>query len=452
MLGNLACRKTDKIDTSPGLHLAFSTDTVFFDTVFPSIGSVTQRLIVHNLNKNKVSVASIQLAGGQSSNYRINVNGTPAISASDVEIAGGDSIFIFVRVTIDPNSQDIPIVVTDSIEFLTNGSLQNVKLVSWGRNAIFYRKAKLKGNITWDSLRAHVIYDSLRIDTNSTLTIMPGTRVYFHKDAWMAVSFNATLKIHGITGIPVTFQGDRMDPFYKDLPGQWGGIYLERGSKDHEVINAIIKNGSFGFSVDSLGAAGNPMVTITNSIIRNMTSDGIYAYGSSITSTNCVIGDCGGSSIYIEYGGSYDFKQLTVGNYWFSSVRHGPAIRLSNYTYDKAVQVPNPLIKAYFGNAILYGASDEELGLDSVAGTQFNYKFENTILKTGIKTGNSSRYVNCLINKNPRFKEVVKWDYRIDSISPAIDKGLDLGIPKDIVGNDRTGLPDLGAYEYVKKN
>ena len=129
-----------------------------------------------------------------------------------------------------------------------------------------------------------------------------------------------------------------------------------------------------------------------------------------------------------------------------------PAIRLSNYTYDKAVQVPNPLIKAYFGNAILYGASDEELGLDSVAGTQFNYKFENTILKTGIKTGNSSRYVNCLINKNPRFKEVIKWDYRIDSISPAIDKGLDLGIPKDIVGNDRTGLPDLGAYEYVKKN
>ena len=393
ILINLSCRKKDKIDTSPGLVLTFSTDTVFFDTVFPSIGSVTQRLIVHNRNTNKVNISAIRVAGGSGSSYRINVNGTPAFNVPDVEIAGGDSLFIFVRVTIDPNNLNLPFVVTDSIEFTTNGSLQNVKLVAWGRNAIFYRNANLEGkNIEWDSLKAHVIYGYVRLDTNSSLTILPGTRVYFHKDAYMAVSFQSSLNVQGSLGHPVRFQGDRMDPFYKDLPGQWGGIYLEQGSHDHSFNHAIIKNGIFGLSVDSLGTAGSPMLSLNNSIIQNMTTDGLYAYGSSIVSVNCVIGDCGRSSVDIEYGGSYDFRQLTVGNYWFTSVRRAPAIYLSNYAYDSlARKRPNSLSKAYFGNVILYGADDEEIMLDSVPAVPFEFIFDHAILKTQSATGNPAR-------------------------------------------------------------
>jgi hypothetical protein len=451
---NLSCRKSDKIDARPGLQLAFSTDTVFFDTVFPTIGSITQRLIVHNTNKNKVSISSIRLAGGQSSSYRINVNGIPAVSAADVEIAGGDSLYIFVRVTIDPNNANTPFVVSDSIEFITNGSLQNVKLVAWGRNAIFYRKASLKGTVTWDSLRAHVIFESLRLDTNSTLIIMPGTRVYFHKDATMAVSYRSTLKILGTIEQPVRFQGDRMDTYYKDLPGQWGGIHLEQGSRDHEFNHTIIKNGTYGLWIDSLGNPGSHMLTIKNSIIQNMTSIGLYAYGSDIYSENCVIGDCGGSSLYIEYGGSYDFRQLTVGNYWYTSVRHAPAIYLSNYYSDTLGQKrSNALSKCYFGNVILYGSNDEEIGLDSVSSMQFVYTFDHAMLKTKLKTTNPSRYINCMVNKNPRFVDVSKLDYRIDSISPAIGYGsTSVGIQFDILGNDRGNAPDLGAYQYVKKN
>ncbi|MBN1199267.1 MAG: hypothetical protein JXA23_07940, partial [Bacteroidales bacterium] len=44
-----SCKK-DKIDTAPSSTLSFSTDTLFFDTVFTTIGSVTQRLVVYNTN------------------------------------------------------------------------------------------------------------------------------------------------------------------------------------------------------------------------------------------------------------------------------------------------------------------------------------------------------------------------------------------------------------------
>ncbi len=40
-------------------------------------------------------------------------------------------------------------------------------------------------------------------------------------------------------------------------------------------------------------------------------------------------------------------------------------------------------------------------------------------------------------------------DYRLRANSPAIDKGTNVGLTKDILGNPIVGLPDLGAFEYV---
>jgi hypothetical protein len=450
--GFLSCRKKDKVDTSPSMQLAFSTDTVFFDTVFPSLGSITKRLVVYNNNANKVSISSIRLAGGTASSYRLNVNGTPASDLSNVEIPGDDSIYIFVRVTIDPQNVSTPYIVSDLIEFMTNGNPQQVKLVSWGREAVFYHNESISGSITWDSLLAHVIYGSLRIDTNSTLTIMPGTKVYLHKDAYLAVSYQSSLKVQGTLEHPVRVQGDRMDPYYKDLPGQWGGIYLEKGSRDHDMNYAYIKNGIFGVAVDSLGRDGAPMLNMSNCIIQNMSSVGIYAYGSSINGVNCVIGDCGGNCLSVNYGGEYDFRYLTVGNYWFASVRHAASVYLNNYTYDTLTgnKIFSPLKKAWFTNAIIYGTNDDEIELDSAGGAMFNYQFDHALLKTKLKTNNPLKYINCLVNKDPKFVDAYKLNYQIDSISPAIKAAKDIGIPRDIRGNNRGQEPALGAYEYVK--
>lgn len=450
-LMTISCRKNEQINPDPSITLSFSTDTVFFDTVFPTIGSVTQRLIVYNTQKSRVSISKIFVAGGSGSGFRINVNGTPVVETTDIELSGNDSMFIFVRVTVDPQNQNIPFVVDDSIGFLLNGNQQYVKLVAWGRDAVFHRKAVLKGQVIWDSTRAHVVYESLRVDTNATLIIMPGTRVYFHKDAYLSVSSMATLKIPGSLDHPVRFQGDRLDPFYKDLPGQWGGVFLESGSKDHEFNYTFIRNGMFGLIVDSTGQNGLPKLILNNCIIQNVSYSGILAYGTSITSVNCVIGNCGGPALDINYGGSYDFRQLTIGNYWTYAVRNVPALYLSNYDYDTlGNKITNPLSNAYFGNLILYGANQEELMLDSVPEAAFNFQFDHAILKTTVKTTNNSRFVNCLINKDPKFTEPQKMNYQLDTLSPAIGQGKPLGIPFDIRGISRSDTPALGAYEYYK--
>ena len=382
-------------------------------------------------------ISSIQLAGGSGSMYKLNIDGISADLVKDIEVAGKDSLFIFVRVTVDPNNQGNPFTVSDSIMFLTNGNQQKVQLLAWGQNADFYRNKSLQGNIVWDSLKAHVIYGSLRVDTGASLTIMPGTKVYFHQKSSLAVSYGASLIIAGNLDHPVRFQGDRLDPFYRDLPGQWDGIQIESGSRENQFNYAILKNGSLGLYVDSIGSSTLPTLRMDNTIIQNMSSDGLLAYGSYVESTNCLINNCGGAAIDIINGGSYDFRQLTVGNYWTFSVRYSPSIYLSNFTYDTlGNKIPHPLTKAYFGNTIISGSETEEIGLDADPAADFEYTFDHCLLRTLKSTADPLHYTECLVNQEPGFVDIPNYNFEIDSISPAIDKGIPMGVPFDIKGID----------------
>jgi hypothetical protein len=326
-------------------------------------------------------------------------------------------------------------------------------LMAWGQDANFYKDKTLKGTIVWDSLKPHVIYGFVRVDTGASLTILQGTRVYLHKNAYLAVSSEATLQLKGLLGHPVRFQGDRLDPFYRDLPGQWDGIYLERGSRENEINYAVIKNGSFGISVDSISSSAEPTLKIDNTIIQNMTGTGLKASASNVVSTNCVIGNCGSTALELTFGGSYDFRHLTIGNYWGESVRLSPSLYVCNYIYDNfGTKIPNSLVKAYFGNCIIYGNEEEEIMLDSDEITQFNYTFDHVLLKTKLAISDPLHYTECFKNEDPVFVDVMTYNYAIDSISPAIKKGIPMDVPVDINGVDRGTTPDLGAYQYVKKN
>ncbi|MFZ2226154.1 MAG: choice-of-anchor Q domain-containing protein [Candidatus Moraniibacteriota bacterium] len=49
---------------------------------------------------------------------------------------------------------------------------------------------------------------------------------------------------------------------------------------------------------------------------------------------------------------------------------------------------------------------------------------------------------------NPLFIDSISHDFTIQSTSPAIDAGTDVGLATDYAGNPIYGLPDIGAYEY----
>ncbi|MFW6104036.1 MAG: choice-of-anchor Q domain-containing protein [Bacteroidota bacterium] len=84
-----------------------------------------------------------------------------------------------------------------------------------------------------------------------------------------------------------------------------------------------------------------------------------------------------------------------------------------------------------------------------------SYSFEHCLIKTGQAIQTSGKhYENVIENKEPKFLSLNDYDFRLDTLSPAIDTGdVQTGktYPKDILNNSRDAdeAPDLGAYEYV---
>lgn len=453
ILGTLtiSCRKEDIIDDDPDIKLRFSTDTLTFDTVFTSVGSSTQWIKVINPSTKKIRISNIRLDGGTDSRFRMNVDGESGISVNDIEIAAEDSIFIFVKVSIDPNQQNTPLIVEDGISFETNGNHQRIQLVAWGQDAYFYRRAVLQGDFIWTNDKPHVIYDWIIVDSSFSLTIEAGTRVHLHAYSVLAVNVAASLKVEGTLDDPVLFRGDRLEAQYQDVPGQWGRIWLSPGSIDNVINYAIIENGQVGVQADTLGNSTNPTLTIRNSIIRNMSVSGMLLQGTDVEASNCLISDCGEFALILNLGGTYDFRHCTIGNYYDFGVRQTPSLVLNNYYIYEYDTIARDLSSAYFGNCIIWGRNPEEILLDRTQRADFNYMFDHCLFRTEMNTSDPAIFLNCIKNQDPKFLDPYLGDFTLDAGSPAIDQGdLQIAneIPFDLNGNIRIPAPDLGAYEF----
>ena len=260
-----SCQKDEKINSSPSVKLSFSADTIIFDTVFTTIGSITKEISVYNKESEKIVISSINLAGGNNSRYSINVDGVPGTHFNDVEIGPNDSIFVFARVNINPGDADLPFIVTDSIVFETNGNIQDVDLVAWGQNANFilwdtdrpglpkYKIVAAEGvDTTWTKSLPIVVYGYAVVDSTGSLTIEPGTKVHFHSGSGLWIYKGGSLKVLGTLEEPVYFQSDRLDGFYQYLPGQWDRIWINEGAVDNVIEYAVIRNGFIGLQLETL--------------------------------------------------------------------------------------------------------------------------------------------------------------------------------------------------------
>jgi hypothetical protein len=461
-----SCRKDPKVLTDSSARLGFSEDTVMFDTIFTSVGSVTKRFKIYNSNNGPVIVSSIRLGRGPSSLFRLNVDGISGKEIRNIEIAGKDSAFVFVEVTINPNSAATPLVVSDSILFFTNGNVQQVQLVAWGQDAYFHvaRNGGIRvfavdtvnQNVVWDNKKPHVVYGYPLVDSLQQLTIQAGTKVHFHRNSGLIVYNQGSLKVEGTQQQPVVFQGDRLDEEYKDLSSQWDRIWLSAGSRDNRFEYAIIKNGNVGIQVDTVGNA-NPTVVISNTIIENMAGAALYAQGAKVRATNSVFANCGQFLAFLNIGGDYEFTHCTFANYWRGN-RQTVSIVLNNYYEDiNGVIQKRNLDKADFRNCIIHGNLENEILFDSQPGAVFNYRLDHCLIKIdpAVSTTNPSNYRNLIVNPDivsdsTIFRDRFAGNYELSTTSVAKDKGdpaFTAQVPVDIKGVSRTSSPDLGAYE-----
>ena len=184
-----SCTKESFTNNSSYL-LQTSADTLHFDTVFTTTGSVTQVFMIRNENKEGIRISSLRLGGGASSFFRINVDGTPGPVVQDVPLGANDSLYVLVSVQIQPGAANLPFIVRDSLEISYNGNRKWVQLDAYGQNAHFLRNKKITGTETCNNDLPYVILDQLTVDTSATLVINKGCRIFFHA--------NAPMIIHGI--------------------------------------------------------------------------------------------------------------------------------------------------------------------------------------------------------------------------------------------------------------
>ncbi|MFB6341818.1 hypothetical protein ACE1ET_08845 [Saccharicrinis sp. FJH62] len=484
-----ACERED-VNMDPNARLQFSVDTLSFDTVFTTVGSVTLNFRVYNPYDKDVEISEVALSGGELSPFRINVDGYDGgvdKKVSNIIIRARDSMYVFVETTLDANNGDLPLVITDSLSFITNGNQQFVQLLAFGQdvhhlsveNAEFTVgihsgdntiKAILLKTTELTSDKPYLVHDHIVVDSLETLTLNEGVVLYLEKN--VSILVKGTLKINGTLDNPVQVRGARLDELfdglpYEKVPGQWGYIRLLAGSMNNEIDYARIRNGIIGIQVDSVVTEDKPTLKITNSIIQNMTAVGVYGQGAVIDASNCIISNCGQFNVYLGIGGSYSFNQCTIGNYYTWGRGKTPAVALNNYylTENKRV-IARDLVKADFLNSIIYGTLQTEIALVNTVDqepvdAEFNYLFNYCIIKGGapdVDTLDGAHFKHVMWNKDPRFVSPADdFDFSLDSLSPAINAGnLDFvteDLEYDIFGNYRLKdeAPDLGAIEFVPK-
>ncbi len=470
---SLSCRK-EKFITIDSARLNFSTDTVTFDTIFTQIGSTTKNFRVYNPHNQSIRISNIYLAGGQDSYFRINIDGDISTSVNNIEIPSKDSLYIFVEITIDPFGVNNPMIVKDSIVFMTNGNYQDIKLIAFGQD-IHLINGEIIESQDWIADKPYLIYNSMAVDTGHILTISEGTKVYLHDRSSLIVW--GQLKVNGTKDDPVIFQGDRIDEdFYDSIAGQWGTIYIDPVSAGNEINYAIIKNSIAGIQIGYPTDDKIPSLELKNTIIQNVSFIGIYAFRADITAYNCIFADSKDYTLALLKGGNYNFYHCTINNRglrWETrTTDHSVAItnEIDNPELDSTgrnieyVKRKGDLEAANFINCIIYGNKENELVFRDNGENLFNYKFDHCIIKENpdsIDSDSSELFNSIIFNEDPNFindYSRMNYDFQLDTLSPAKDAGSNELIDQyPFLELDYNGIlrntdlaPDIGAFERIE--
>ncbi|MCQ2347405.1 MAG: hypothetical protein MJZ92_05715, partial [Paludibacteraceae bacterium] len=300
-----SCREEQFTD-DPACRLAFSMDTVRFDTVFTTVGSATMQLMVRNPNANALRISRIWLDNGKY--FHVNIDGENDSSYfHNVEIRGGDSLYVFLNLYIDPQASDAPVLVEDAMHFLVNENVQTIHLEAYGQNVNKIKSAShvsMFDHYTFTAERPYLIYDTLVI--KDSLTLEAGARLYFHLGA--AIYVEGNVSVQGTLAEPVILRGDRLDNLFDSVPyryaaGQWGGLYLmpsaEKQNVSYRFDYVDILSGNVGIYCSNQNLTSLPRLVVHNSCIHNHPLYGLVLQNVDADVVNTEISNCASYCVYL---------------------------------------------------------------------------------------------------------------------------------------------------------
>ena len=461
----VACNEDADFSSNPSLKLEFSCDTVSFDTLFTDLVSPTAKFVVRNRNDNALRISSVQLLSGGESGFSVLVDGQYGSYMRDLEIRARDSLYVLASVNVERNGADVPLLVKDSLLFtLESGVQQGILMLAYGRDVTF-----LKGwNVAADTKLAaghYVVYDSLKVEPGVTLTLEPGTTLYFHDKAYMKVA--GTLKAVGRPGAPIVFRGDRTDNMfsylpYDRIPGQWNGIVIDSLSNGNHFAYCDIHSANYGIKVER-GDTVAQRITIESSKVQNFHGNALELVMARATVSNSLFANAQGNCVKVV-GGDVAFVHCTIANFYVWRQRD-VALALHN-SIDG---VPAPLNRALFANCVIAGSREDEVmgylnSLGDSLPSAANYRFENSLVNT-VDVADSCfvdvRYDSLAVEPfgKSHFRlvdnDIFDYDFHLSAESTARGIASETylsGLPVDIDGVTRVaGAVDAGCFQYVEE-
>lgn len=460
------CKEYNASD-DPSLRLSFSSDTLSFDTVFTEQGSATMQLMVYNRNESALLIRSVSLDDGKA--FQVNIDGEADLSRmTNIQVNGGDSMYVFVRVDIDPLNSNNPVLVFDRLHFhLSSGTAQQVVLEAYGQDVTRFGHPGCgrteKGDLTMTADKPYLIFDTLVI--GGALTIDAGARIYMHNNACIYALGDVTAQ--GKKEQPILIQGDRLDNLFDSVPyayagGSWNGFYLqaeEPHTYDFEYVEIL--SGNNGLFVLSECKELLPTLRVNGCRIHNHTQYGLALNNVNATVTNTEISNCALYCVYCD-GGTHTFTHTTIASYFgYTNIR----IQSADKEETAAVYIQNlskeePQTNASFVNCIITGYLRNQLVVATPFDQYYTGTFKGNYLKTDtlrmpFATNNTywQQEDSAVFRKDfYKYKEYSYYDFHLAESSPAIGIGDSIAaLPYD---TDRDGVsralmrPDAGCYQH----
>lgn len=384
----VSCSDDDSFSSSRSNLLTMGVDTVKMDTVFSHVPVPAKTFWIHNNSGDGIRCVNVRLDKGNQSGFRVNVDGiylgeTYGFQTNNVEIRKGDSIRVFVELTAPLNYKNGPVEIEDNLIFsLESGVKQVINLNAWSWDADIVNDLTISADSTIDNSQGKplIVRGKINVKENATLTLAPGTTIYFHDNGGIDVEGRLVSK--GTAEKNVILRGDRLDNMfdylpYDNLPGRWQGIHFYEKSYDNILDFTDIHSACNAVVIDSCDVEKQKL-TILNSTIHNCQGFGIKAYNGKLRIENTQITNTMDNCLTF-FGGDISMLHCTIGQFYPFVGGHGVAMKFANgdgeYLY--------PLLNLDVKNSIITGYRNDEIFAENVDTTAtFNYHFAYSMLRT----------------------------------------------------------------------